>query len=190
MTNLDAMTSSKVIESPVDTPKPYPQLSRGGTIVRKRWPSVRASAARKSGLSLSTGTKTSLNGGPPSSRKSRAKSGDLKIRSVSQVQTFFKERTLSKADAYIRDRTASEGHLFLKALAADAPFLEVRDESFNPWFPTFKILLNWGEFSYSSCILQYHCGYFVKFEAEAAWRGSITLLLFVCWHSYHTDWPA
>nr|XP_024396837.1 cilia- and flagella-associated protein 100-like isoform X3 [Physcomitrium patens] len=118
------MASSDLIESPLGTPIPYVPPSRGGSIVRRRWPSVRASAARKSGLSLSTGTRSSLNGGPPSSRKSRAKSGDLKLRSVSQVQTFFKERTLSKADASIRDRTASEGHLFLKALATDAPFLE------------------------------------------------------------------
>lgn len=124
MTYLDAMASSDLIESPLGTPIPYVPPSRGGSIVRRRWPSVRASAARKSGLSLSTGTRSSLNGGPPSSRKSRAKSGDLKLRSVSQVQTFFKERTLSKADASIRDRTASEGHLFLKALATDAPFLE------------------------------------------------------------------
>lgn len=138
MTYLDAMASSDLIESPLGTPIPYVPPSRGGSIVRRRWPSVRASAARKSGLSLSTGTRSSLNGGPPSSRKSRAKSGDLKLRSVSQVQTFFKERTLSKADASIRDRTASEGHLFLKALATDAPFLEVRGESFNAWLSITK----------------------------------------------------
>lgn len=57
--------------------------------------------------------------------KPKKKSGGLKIRSVSQVQTLFKERSLSKADAYIRDRTASEGHAFLKALAPDASFLHV-----------------------------------------------------------------
>lgn len=86
---------------------------------------MRASAARKSGLALPKGLKSSVTGGPASSKKPRAKVGELKIRSVSQVQTFFKERTLSKADAYIRDRTASEGHIFLKALAPDAPFLDV-----------------------------------------------------------------
>jgi hypothetical protein len=88
---------------------------------KQRWPSMRASAARK-------GTKSAVNGAPASSQKSRAKAppvGELKIRSVSGVQTFFKERTLSKADAYIRDRTASEGHIFLKALAPEAPFLDV-----------------------------------------------------------------
>lgn len=104
----------------------YPESSeRRGSIMQQRWPSVRPSAARKSGLSLSKGPKTSVFGGPLSSRKSRLKSNKLKIRSVSQIQTFFKERTLSDADAYIRDRTASEGHIFLKALAPQAPFLEV-----------------------------------------------------------------
>lgn len=117
-------------ESPDETPIPSPRTSRGGSIVtqKQRWPSMRASAARKSGLSLAKGTKSAVNGAPASSRKSRAKAppvGELKIRSVSGVQTFFKERTLSKADAYIRDRTASEGHIFLKALAPDAPFLDV-----------------------------------------------------------------
>ncbi|KAG0609655.1 hypothetical protein M758_7G003800 [Ceratodon purpureus] len=125
------MADSLATESPDETPILSPRTTRGGSIVtqKQRWPSVRASAARKSGLSLSKGTKSSVNGGPASSRKSRAKGppmGELKIRSVSGVQTFFKERTLSKADAYIRDRTASEGHIFLKALAPDAPFLDCR----------------------------------------------------------------
>lgn len=86
---------------------------------------MRASAARRSGLSMSKGSRSSVFGAPPSSRNSRAKTGELKVRSVSQVQAFFKERTLSKADAYIRDRSSSEGHIFLKALAPDAPFLQV-----------------------------------------------------------------
>ena len=109
--------SSQATESPDDTPIASPRTARGGSLVRpsQRWPSVRASAARKSRLSVGKG--------PASSKKPPM--GELKIRSVSQVQTFFKERTLSKADAYIRDRTASEGHIFLKALAPEAPFLDV-----------------------------------------------------------------
>lgn len=70
----------------------------------------------------STASKAGARGSSSSSPK---KSGGLKIRSVSQVQTLFKERSLSKADAYIRYRTASEGHAFLKALAPDASFLHV-----------------------------------------------------------------
>jgi hypothetical protein len=128
-------------ESPDETPIPSPRTSRGGSIVtqKQRWPSMRASAARK-------GTKSAVNGAPASSQKSRAKAppvGELKIRSVSGVQTFFKERTLSKADAYIRDRTASEGHIFLKALAPDAPFLDVMPLSpLPPLLMPFSLDLN------------------------------------------------
>lgn len=119
------MASLLTTGSPELLPTSSLQSLRGGSIMKQRWPSKRTSAARKNKPSLSKGSKSSIFGGPPSSRKLRAKIGELKIRSVSQVQTFFKERTLSKADAYIRDRTASEGHIFLKALAPDAPFLEV-----------------------------------------------------------------
>ncbi|KAH9532684.1 hypothetical protein CY35_18G011300 [Sphagnum magellanicum] len=46
------------------------------------------------------------------------------MRTVSQVQSLFKDRSLSKVDDYIRDRTKIEAHEFLKSLAPDASFLQ------------------------------------------------------------------
>ncbi|CAM6061949.1 unnamed protein product [Sphagnum tenellum] len=56
------------------------------------------------------------------------------MRTVSQVQSVFKDRSLSEVDDYIRDRTQIEGHEFLKSLAPDASFLQVfkRESSIKP----------------------------------------------------------
>jgi hypothetical protein len=50
---------------------------------------------------------------------------NVKMRTVSEVQSLFKDRSLSEVDDYIRDRTKIEGHEFLKSLAPDASFLQV-----------------------------------------------------------------
>lgn len=112
--------------SPINSPT---SISMQTSNMKKMMSIASSKGSIKTRVSMTPPIRSSVKG-RASSRKSRAsmkapRFPNVKMRTVSQVQSLFKDRSLSKVDDYIRDRTKIEAHEFLKSLAPDASFLQV-----------------------------------------------------------------